>query len=451
MAGVGSPHCSEDWLMSVLGTLGRMFLGELPPDETVMARAAYEYPTMQDQLDVIRNRGRETWRTASVDEALGSPAIFGAVSLIANTVGTLSLEAYRRGALMDQDAAPRLVQRPNPFSTLRVFLRDTAFYLATRGEAWWWVAVRDVDGAPMSLFPVPPWEVTIEPNDKNRLRPTIRWADKVVPNEDMRQITYLPGRDGRGIGPLQKCGAAVSIAIEAQEWAANFFSGSVPSIVGTTEQDMTADELKMMDEQWNEKPPNLPRWLTNGLKLSGSPFDPEKAQLNDARMANVGDAARMFSLPGMLIEYQMGGSSLRYQNQADIWSDFQRRCLNPNYLEPIEQELSDLLTRSTVARFNTKQLLRASAKDRMEVHKTAIESGIYTAEIAAQEEGYLPGNIDYAPVPFAPPGAMPTLLPPDRARSAMREVRCSKCNKLAGRFSGEFDTVCHRCGTKVAA
>jgi phage FluMu protein Com len=33
----------------------------------------------------------------------------------------------------------------------------------------------------------------------------------------------------------------------------------------------------------------------------------------------------------------------------------------------------------------------------------------------------------------------------------MREVRCSKCNKLAGRFSGEFDTVCHRCGTKVAA
>ena len=131
-----------------------------------------------------------------------------------------------------------------------------------------------------------------------------------------------------------------------------------------------------------------------------------------------------------------------------MWREFQQGCLSPYYLEPIEQEMSDLLARSIVARFNLNQLLRASAKERMEVHEIAIKSGIYSAEVAAQEEGYRPGAVDYMPVPFAPPQAFPNLLPPNRT---MREVRCPKCNRLAGRFSGEYETVCDRCGTKVAA
>lgn len=435
--------------MSMWTSLARLVV---PAAEPVKVRTIGDHPALQEQLDVLKNRYQPNpWRTVSVDEALGSPAIFGAVSLIANTIGTLSFEAFRRGARMNQEDAPRLIQRPNPFTTLRAFLRDTGYYLATRGEAWWWIAVRDVDNSAMSLYPVPPWEITVEPNERDRLRPTIRWGDKVMPNEDMRQITYLPGRNGRGIGPLQKCGAAVSIAIEAQEWAANFFAGSVPSIIGTTDQEMSPDELKEMDKQWLEKAPNMPRWLTNGLKMSESPFDAQKAQLNDARQANVGDAARMFSMPGALIEYQMGGSSLTYQNQEGIWSDFQRRCLNPHYLEPIEQEISDLLTLSTVARFNTKQLLRADAKTRMEVHKTAIDAGIYTAEVAAQEEGYLPGSVDYAPVPLAPPRAIPLRLAPDVRTRSLEELRCSKCGKLAGRVAGPAEILCQRCGTMVKA
>ncbi len=438
--------------MSILSKLGHMLVGELPP-APIHTRAGGEFPSFDEQMDVIRGRLRDTYRTASVDDALGSPAIFGAVSLIANTLGTLSFEAFRRGTLMAMEEAPRLIQRPNPFSTLRVFLRDTAFYLATRGEAWWWIAVRDpIDGSPLSLYPVPPWEIVVEPNDRNRLRPTIKWADREIHNEDIRQITYLPGRNGRGIGPLQKCGAAVSIAVEAQEWAANFFSGSLPSMIGTTEQDMTEEEMQIMDKQWLEKPGNVPRWLTSGLKMSESPFDPEKAQLSQARDANVGDAARMFNMPGALIEYQMSGSSLRYQNQDHIWTDFQRRCLSPNYIEPIEQEISDLLTRSTVARLNLKQLLRSDPKTRMEVHKLAIDTGVYDAATAAREEGYAPGNVDYAPVPMALPQARPLLLPPNRelaTRSALDELRCEKCGKLVGRVAGPAEIVCGRCGTTV--
>ena len=245
------------------------------------------------------------------------------------------------------------------------------------------------------------------------------------------------------------------MAVEAQEWAANFFSGSIPSIIGTTDQDMTPDEMAALDEQWNEKPPNMPRWLTNGMTMSDSPFSPEKAQLTESREFNVGDVARMFSMPGSLIEHQMAGSSLTYRNDEGIWTDFQRRCLSPNYLEPIEQEISDLLTRSTVARFNLKQLLRADAKTRMEVHGLAIDKGIYDAATAAREEGYAAGSVDYAPVPLAAPQAIPRLLPPDRelaaSRSALAEMRCSKCGKLAGRVAGAAEIMCARCGSLVTA
>lgn len=426
-------------------------------------RAAGEYPAFEEQMAAIwaRHQSRTVYRTASVKDALGVPAIFSAVTLIANSVGSMSMEAYRRGSLLEQEATPRLVQRPNPFTTPRVFWRNTAFNIATRGEAWWWIAVRDpIDGSPMSLYPIPPREIVLELNDSDRLRPRIRWGDRVMRNEDVRHITFLEGEDGRGVGPLQLCGAAVSVSVEAQEWAANFFAGSIPSIIGTTDQDLNAEELEQLDEQWMEKAPNMPRWLHSGMKMTESPFDAQKAQLNDARQANVGDAARMFNMPGPLLEYQMSGSSLTYRNESGIWTDFLRRCLTPNYLEPIEQEISDLLSRSTIGRFNTKQLLRGSALERMEVHEKAIPLGIYGPEVAAAEEGYAPGSVDYAPVPKAPPQAIPTRLPVDRdapppvltpfrTAVAFEEIRCPKCRRINGEAAGPVRVVCKRCGTMI--
>ena len=435
--------------MSFLDSLAHLFLDGVGPID-VEARAS-QYPDMDAQVKALwrRHTLSQTYRKPGVDEALGVPAIFGAVTLISNTVGTLSLEGFRQGQLLPDP--PRLIVRPNPFSKPYDFFRDTAFYLATRGEFWWWIAKRDIDGSAMSLYPIPPWEIVVDENERNRLQPIIKWLNRRMPNEDMIQHKYLPDVTGlRGIGPLQKMGAAVSVSVESQDWAANFFSGSIPSIVGTTEQDMTEDELKAMDRQWNEKPPNTPRWLTNGLALSDSPMDPQKAQLTDSRNYQVGETARGFNMPGALIEYQMGGSSITYQNQSDIWQDFQRRCLSPNYLEPIEQAISDLLTRATVARFNLKQLLRADPKTRMDVHKIAIEAGIYPAQVAAQEEGYLPGAVDYAPVPLALPQSIPSILPVD-ARSAMQDLRCTKCGRLNGRAAGYAEVTCKRCGAMVVA
>jgi HK97 family phage portal protein len=411
------------------------------PSEPLQERS--DFPDRDTQIANLRRNPVRPWHLPDIREALGVPAILGAVSLISNTVGSLSLEGFRNEVLLDD--APRLIMRPNPFSTPRAFFRDTAFYLATRGEAWWWVAARDIDGLALSLYPVPPWEVTVEDNPRNRLDPFISWLGKRLPTDDMRHLTYLP--DGlRGMGPLQLGQAATSVTVEANNWAANFFSGNLPSMIGSTDQQMTEEELAALDAQWLEKPANLPRWLTLGMEMKESPFDAQKAQLSEARMHQVGEVARLFEIPGQLLEFNIPGSSLHYQNDEGVWADFQRRCLTPQYLTPIEQEMSDLLPRSLKARFNLKQLLRADAKARAEVHKTFIDAGVYGPEVAAREEGYAPGNVDFAPVLPSPPAAIPAQLP--FQQRSQGPAHCTKCHKrLADAAPPGWSTTCPRCRT----
>ena len=411
----------------------------------------------EDQMSAVlaRRPAAGPWLMPSVKQALGVPAILRAVTLISNTTGSLVMEAYRAGTKLPQDQAPSIIVRPNPRTTPRGFYRDSAYYIASRGEAWWWVAARDGDGNALSLVVVPPWEVVIEPNASDRLRPKVFWLNVEMRPEDMRQITYLPDDANlyRGIGPLQLCGAAVSVAVEAQSFAANYFAGGPSSTMVRMgmELDPNPDaqgnsEAQRIALQWAEHNPNLPRIVDPSFEaVTDIGVEPSKAQMTETRSYSNGDAARMFGIPGRLLEFVQSGTSLAYQNDSSIWREFQQGCLSPNYLEPIEQEMSDLLTRSTVGRFNLKGLLRADPKTRAEVYTAMIPLGIMTAEQAAQEEGYTPGDSEFAPVPFAPPAAVPDYLP---IRSMSTALRCSGCQRLLGDpVTPPYRIRCSRCKT----
>ena len=177
----------------------------------------------------------------------------------------------------------------------------------------------------------------------------------------------------------------------------------------------------------------------------------------DARQANKGDAANMFGVPGVLLEYSAPGSSLTYQNVQEVFSLFVKSSLAPNYLEPIEQELSDLLPRSTVARFNVKGFERASPKARWETYQimAAVLGPDEAARIASEQEGFAPGDVEFAPVPFAPPAAFPTRLPVARSGETFR---CTgrkfvggirrPCNRI---IPAGVAWTCNRCGESYAA
>jgi HK97 family phage portal protein len=436
--------------MSLLSTIAKAFLGDPPLGGPVQLSS--RYPDIDTQIAAIRRTApTRNYRLPSVDEALGVPSILAAVQLIAGTVGSLSMEAYQNGVLVtEQGDVPRLLQRPNPKTTPREFWRDTAWHLATRGEAWWWVAQRNGDGAPVALVVVSPQEVSVKENPNDRFSPRITWLSKQRDPRDMRQLTYLPARDGlHGIGPLQISLAAAAVATEADAWAANFFSGSLPSVVGTTTEDLDENDLKQLDKQWLEKDNNLPRWLHGGVGLSEPPYNAQKAQLTESRQFQVGEVARMFGIPGPLLEHSAEGSSLTYRNLDGLWTQFINQSLNPHYLEPMQQEMSDLLTRSVMGRFNTDQIQRADIQTRFEIYESGItKSGVLTIEEARRKEGLAPGNVDFSSVPPSPPQAQ---FEPISMSLQAKEVRCQNGHLLAEMASPPYRFTCFRCKATVAA
>lgn len=340
------------------------------------------------------------------------PAIFRAVSLISNLVGSFPLEAFRDGDRMG--APPRIVQRPNPFTTPREFFAGTAYHMATRGEAFWYVGARDNDGLPISLIPVDPREVRVE-WDERHIEPVYHWRNKEMAPGQMRHIPFMrPPGELRGMGPLQLCGAAISSAIEANEWAAQFFAeGGVPTTNLHSATDLEDEEADALATAWKYSPHRTVKVTSGPIELRDVQIDPERAQLLEARMASNGDAATMFGLPGHLLAYSQPGSSLTYQSLDMVATEAVRFSIAPGYLEPIEQEFSELLTRSTVARFSVDGILRADIKTRFEVYEKAItvfgpDDGKRYAETG---EGLTAGSVETMPVPAASPSAVPSAIP----------------------------------------
>jgi HK97 family phage portal protein len=423
--------------MSILGDIARLFLSD--PLQT-RSLESFEFTPLGEEVKRIRGIRSEPWRLASIKDALGVPAIQRAVSLIANTTGSLTVQGLKDSMPMPE--APRILMRPDPFQTPREFYRDTAYYLATRGEAIWWIAARDGDGLPASLIVVPLAELTIEKDPRDRRFPIYRWGKTVstrfAPIANLTgefvHVTYLrePG-ELRGKGPLQMCGAAISVSVEAALWAANFFAGNPSTTELNSLVDIDGVEAKALKDQWMESGTSgLPRVTNPTMKWIDHQVDPKSAQMTEARTHQDGEAARMFGIPGSLLEYSAPGSSLTYQNIAEVFTNFVRSCLSINYLEPIEQALSDLLPRTTAARFNVEGLLRADIKTRFDVYESAVkvlgaEEG---AQYAREREGLAPGNPEMAPTPFAFPAAIPTSFPAE-TRSQQLTIMESPAMRLA--------------------
>jgi HK97 family phage portal protein len=439
-------------------------------------RLELSFPDLDTQVAEIRARTLVPARIPSVAQALSVPAIQRAVTLISHTVASTSMQGWRNGSPMSE--TPIVLARPNPYDTPYDFYRDVAYYRATRGESIMWIANRDSAGFPIALVNVAPWEVSVQANPANRLRPTYYWGDPerprpgditgtryslANPSGSFVHIMYHRDASGlRGIGPLQMCGLAVNVAVEAMQWASNFYTaGGIPPIIIKSADDLDPTvrddidgltEAQVLKRDWMVGQPNEPKVIDPGIdSVQQLDVNPQGAQMLDGRNASNGDVARMFGIPGVLLEFNMTGSSLTYQSIPDVQIELLKVCLAPSYFEPLEAHMSDLLPRTQAARFNTKGLQRADVKTRFDVYTAGIASGVMSVEQAKVEEGYLPGDIETMPVPPSPPQATIGL---------SRGVRCDgqttirgivrRCNqKLAD--SGAFVGTCRRCGTRYPA
>lgn len=395
-------------------------------------------------------RPRRAWRPATTREALSIPAVFRAVALIANVGGSLSLKAYREGVELAAADRPRIVVRPNPFTTPRDFWRETFWSMAVYGEVFWWVAKRDGDGQALSILPVSPLEVTVDEDPRDLRYPILKWRGQTMANADFVQIvTHKAIGSLRGEGPLQRCGAAISVSVEAQDWAANFYAGGTSETTIKSAVPVSDTEAAAIKSKWAENPPNLPHVIGPTIdSVDQAGIDVAAAQALDARTYQVVETATQFGIPAKMLNAAVSGSDITYQNVGEEFDSLVRQCLLPDYLEPCEQALSDLLVRSTIARFNTDAYLRPDVRTRAEVYKTLTDAGMTPAQ-AGPIVGF-DVDLENAPMPPAMPAAVPDVLPiQTRSAAVMRDIRCATCRRLVGKVAGAAELFCRHCRAAV--
>lgn len=338
--------------------------------------------------------------TAGVDvnegSALGMPAVWRAVNLIAGTSASLPLHAYRsdddvRLAVSSGQAA-NLLAAPHPDMTPFEFWEQVYAHLLLWGNAYI-RTLRNPLGQVAELWPIHPSRVRagramdgtkVYQIDGNRSDPLTD-----------REIMHIPafGYDGIcGTSPIRAARQGIGLALAAEEFGARLFSnGSLASGILQTEQRLEQAQADALKERWKAKHSGLANAhevvvLDSGAKFEQLTIPPEDAQFIESRRFQIAEVARIFGVPPhMLMDTERSTSWGTGIEQQGI--GFVVYTLRP-WLVRVEQRMTRLLKPAAVyAKYSVEGLLRGDTKGRYDGYAVARQWGWLTVnEIRKLEE-----------------------------------------------------------------
>jgi len=353
-------------------------------------------------------------RELGLGDYLSIPSVARARQLIVSLVAELEPVALRNGYQLAEQ--PAVLLRPAPEITRQEWLGQLAGSLFDHGNAALWhpASSRNSTGYP-ELAIVLPWDdVALRWADGSRLARRVAWAGRdLVPGRDVTLVS-LGRRAGEleGHSPLASIEDALARILAAEIYAGDWFeNGAVPSVTLKYDGVLTDTGAQSVKDRYvaNHRD-HSPAVLPKGWDLTETSGDPGSSQLLETRAYGALEVARGLGIfPAELLLAELGGSSLTYQNVADALMTFCRVTLQPVYLAPIEEALSELVPSTQAVRINTSELERLGTSARWTAYETGLRAGFLTTEQVDRWEGWdrsapLPIPAPMAPTP-APPAA----------------------------------------------
>lgn len=354
----------------------------------------------------------EVDRRLGTADYLGIPAVARARQLIVSLLAELEPVAWRNGYPLPEQ--PRVLVRPAPEITRQEWLAQIGRELFDSGNCVLWqpISGRDAGGRPEQSVVLPWDDVTCRWADDSRLSRTYSWAGRdLLPGRDVVHIAI--GRAAgelAGVSPLRSIEGALARILAAELYAGDWFdTGAVPSVTLKYDGVLNDGEADRVKAKWiANHADHSPAVLPKGWDLKETGSSAADSQLLETRRWGVSEVARGLGIfPPELLLSEGAGSSLTYQNISDALMTFCRVTLQPVYLAPIEEGLSDLLPGTQAVRFNTSELERLGTASRWAAYQTGLAAGFVTPEQIDRWEGWDRS----APVPIPPPYA-PTPAPP---------------------------------------
>ncbi len=344
------------------------------------------------------------------EKALGLSAVFRAVNVVAGTIASLPIHAFRdsngaRTPVSSSHAAARLLAAPHPDMTPFELWETVIAHMMLWGNAYLWLR-RDGAGQITELWPVHPGR--IRAGRTSDLRKVYQLDGGDIELDD-RRILHLPsfGYDGvSGVSPVRLAKEGLGLAMAAEQYGARLFgSGSLATGVLQTDQRLTQDQADALQVRWRQKHSGLSSAhetivLDSGAKWTQLSIPPEDAQFLESRSFQVSEVARLFGVPPhMLMDTEKvtsWGTGIEQQSIGFVVYTLR------TWLVRFEQRLSRILTPQPVyAHVTVEGLLRGDSAQRAAFYSSMFQMGALSTNEIRDLEEMTPvdgGDVRYRPL-----------------------------------------------------
>jgi HK97 family phage portal protein len=321
-----------------------------------------------DDLGFMPSTGGQT---ITAERSLNLLVVYGCVSLISDTIGTLPVHVL--DAEGDQVAPPVWLNRPSTEMDRVDLITGAVVSLLLDGNAFFGVG-RDRSNRVNGLMLMDPRRVHVR-RENGQL---VYYIDSVPYFGELLHVKGLvmPG-DVRGLSPIDAARQVVGMGLGAQEQATRFFSqGAMTPGVIQTQGSLTAEQMREIRDQWlnshgGSSRAHLPVVLTGDAKWQGIAMTQEQAQfLETRRYTDTQIAGQLFKVDPAMLGIPLEGSSTTYRNLEYMGIMLVRTTLLP-WIIRLERALTSLLPPGQTCKMNVAGLLRAELKTRFESYEIA--------------------------------------------------------------------------------
>ena len=347
-------------------------------------------------------------RSVDPDSAIeNTVAVYSAVSLLAETIGSLPLHMYRKTADGRERVTPAaggpgslarmLHDAPNPEMTAQEYWENVEGHKLLWGNHYSYIR-RDGAGRPVELWPLRPDQMKVTRVTDDRGLPVGPKAYVyTLPSGEVRgfgrsEVLHITdfSTDGlKGMSRIEVARNAIGVEQAAGEYAGRFFDNSArPDGILSTDQRMDDEDTKRIRVQWENLHKGLSKSQRVGILHSGLSWQtigvpPKDAQFMEVRRFQIGEIARLYRIPPHMIgdveRSTSWGSGIEQQSIGFVV--YTLRPLLKRIEGAIARDLGDPETGVTLtdsdlyAEFQVEGLLRGDMAARSDFYSKAINDG----------------------------------------------------------------------------
>lgn len=322
----------------------------------------------------------------------GLPAASRARNMIANAVALMTpFQQWGPDGFITDTTSP-ILSRPNAVYGLYDFWFMAVSLWVMRGNFLAIKADIGAGGFPNQLVPVPPgfWLAYFDGAGYlvYNIKGEIYSRDEVF---HIRSNTD-PNRP-MGVGVVTQFRRSLGQALDQQNMAADTYrSGAVPAgVIELDRPEVDQTQADAVQAQWltSHAGGRAPAVLPNTMKFTALQWTPEDMQFLQARQFTVGEIAHMFNLDPTDLGAALLGDSMTY---ANIEQRQVQRTVD-SYAGPmrrIEEEMSDCLAGSNIARLVPANLQRTDTKTQAETDQLQVGTSMRSTDELRKRDGLKP-------------------------------------------------------------